>query len=187
MRRSSSGCAPNSRATGSRAQYFQDPKATGPTSSRRSGRETGRAISSPATWTWSRPWRGRSGRAIRSTSHSDGERLAGRGTTDMKGFLACVLAMVPEFLAMPLERHPHGRAVENFPITGITAVALSGIHRVPRHGQEGCCASPTGFRQAEARDCRRHCHPPAISSSPGTGTSSSWWTCCRAVPAPPPT
>jgi hypothetical protein len=37
----------------------------------------------------------------------DGERLAGRGTTDMKGFLACVLAMVPEFLAMPLERPLH--------------------------------------------------------------------------------
>ena len=38
---------------------------------------------------------------------SDGERLWGRGTTDMKGFLACVLAMVPEFLAMPLTRPVH--------------------------------------------------------------------------------
>jgi acetylornithine deacetylase len=38
---------------------------------------------------------------------SDGARLWGRGTTDMKGFLACVLAMVPEFLAMPLERPLH--------------------------------------------------------------------------------
>ena len=37
----------------------------------------------------------------------DGERLSGRGTTDMKGFLACVLAMVPEFLAMPLTRPIH--------------------------------------------------------------------------------
>ena len=37
----------------------------------------------------------------------DGERLFGRGTTDMKGFLACVLAMVPEFLAMPLARPVH--------------------------------------------------------------------------------
>jgi acetylornithine deacetylase len=35
------------------------------------------------------------------------ERLSGRGTTDMKGFLACVLAMVPEFLAMPLARPVH--------------------------------------------------------------------------------
>jgi acetylornithine deacetylase len=38
---------------------------------------------------------------------SDGERLSGRGTTDMKGFLACVLAMVPEFLAMPLAQPVH--------------------------------------------------------------------------------
>ena len=38
---------------------------------------------------------------------SDGARLSGRGTTDMKGFLACVLAMVPEFLGMPLTRPVH--------------------------------------------------------------------------------
>jgi acetylornithine deacetylase len=37
----------------------------------------------------------------------EGDRLSGRGTTDMKGFLACVLAMVPEFLAMPLTRPVH--------------------------------------------------------------------------------
>jgi len=38
---------------------------------------------------------------------ADRVRLSGRGTTDMKGFLACVLAMVPEFLAMPLARPVH--------------------------------------------------------------------------------
>lgn len=37
----------------------------------------------------------------------DGEKLSGRGTTDMKGFLACMLAMVPEFAAMPLRRPVH--------------------------------------------------------------------------------
>ncbi len=37
----------------------------------------------------------------------DGEKLTGRGTTDMKGFLACMLAMVPEFAAMPLRRPVH--------------------------------------------------------------------------------
>lgn len=34
----------------------------------------------------------------------EGERLYGRGTTDMKGFLAVSLAMVPEMLAAKLER-----------------------------------------------------------------------------------
>lgn len=37
----------------------------------------------------------------------DGERLVGRGTTDMKGFLACMLAAVPVFRAMPLARPIH--------------------------------------------------------------------------------
>lgn len=34
-------------------------------------------------------------------------RLIGRGTTDMKGFLACCLAMVPEFVAAELKRPVH--------------------------------------------------------------------------------
>ena len=38
---------------------------------------------------------------------SDGMRLSGRGASDMKGYLACVLAMVPEFLGMPLRRPVH--------------------------------------------------------------------------------
>jgi acetylornithine deacetylase len=36
-----------------------------------------------------------------------GDRVAGRGTTDMKGFLACVLAAVPEFQAQPLKTPIH--------------------------------------------------------------------------------
>ncbi len=36
-----------------------------------------------------------------------GDRVAGRGTTDMKGFLACVLAAVPEFAACKLKTPIH--------------------------------------------------------------------------------
>lgn len=38
---------------------------------------------------------------------TDGDRLVGRGTSDMKGFVACVLATVADFLAMPLKRPVH--------------------------------------------------------------------------------
>ena len=38
---------------------------------------------------------------------AEGGRLHGRGTTDMKGFVACMLAMVPDFLAAPLKRPIH--------------------------------------------------------------------------------
>ncbi|MCX8997311.1 acetylornithine deacetylase [Rhizobiaceae bacterium BDR2-2] len=38
---------------------------------------------------------------------ADGDRLFGRGTADMKGFLAAVLAAVPALAAMPLKRPVH--------------------------------------------------------------------------------
>ncbi|SEN65554.1 acetylornithine deacetylase [Gemmobacter aquatilis] len=38
---------------------------------------------------------------------AEGGRLYGRGATDMKGYLACMIAMVPEFLAMDLRRPIH--------------------------------------------------------------------------------
>jgi acetylornithine deacetylase len=37
----------------------------------------------------------------------DGDRLYGRGTTDMKGFLACALASLPQLAAMNLQRPMH--------------------------------------------------------------------------------
>lgn len=39
--------------------------------------------------------------------HKDGEKLYGRGTTDMKGFLACALAALPKFASSPLLRPVH--------------------------------------------------------------------------------
>lgn len=39
--------------------------------------------------------------------HADGDRLYGRGTSDMKGFLACALAALPAFANMPLKRPIH--------------------------------------------------------------------------------
>lgn len=39
--------------------------------------------------------------------HKDGEKLYGRGTTDMKGFLACALAALPKLSSSSLQRPVH--------------------------------------------------------------------------------
>ncbi|MEL7151854.1 MAG: acetylornithine deacetylase [Pseudomonadota bacterium] len=41
------------------------------------------------------------------TLRNDGKRLFGRGTTDMKGFLACALALVPDLARRKLDRPIH--------------------------------------------------------------------------------
>jgi acetylornithine deacetylase len=41
------------------------------------------------------------------TLRADGDQLFGRGTSDMKGFLACALAALPELAKMPLKRPVH--------------------------------------------------------------------------------
>ncbi|OCJ66336.1 acetylornithine deacetylase (ArgE) [Agrobacterium tumefaciens] len=41
------------------------------------------------------------------TLRADGEKLVGRGTSDMKGFLACALAALPAYAKMPLKRPVH--------------------------------------------------------------------------------
>jgi len=52
-------------------------------------------------------------------------RLIGRGTVDMKGFLACALAMVPEFAAMPLARPVHVSMCYDEEIGGFGAPVLA--------------------------------------------------------------
>lgn len=78
---------------------------------------------------------------------SDGGRLAGRGTTDMKGFLACALAMVPEFLAMPLARPVH------IAFSYDEEIGCRGVPHLIRHLPSLCAApavcivgEPTGMR-----------------------------------------
>lgn len=38
---------------------------------------------------------------------TQGERLVGRGATDMKGFVACCLALLPQIAALPLRKPVH--------------------------------------------------------------------------------
>jgi acetylornithine deacetylase len=78
---------------------------------------------------------------------ADGERLSGRGTTDMKGFLACVLAMVPEFLAMPLTRPVHFAFSYDEEIGCRGAPHL--IERLP-----SLCARPAGCIVGEPTEMR---------------------------------
>jgi acetylornithine deacetylase len=78
---------------------------------------------------------------------SDGGRLAGRGTTDMKGFVACVLAMVPEFLAMPLTRPVHIAFSYDEEIGCRGAPHL--IERLP-----SLCAQPAGCIVGEPTEMR---------------------------------
>ena len=64
------------------------------------------------------------------------QRLYGRGSTDMKGFIACVLAFVPEWINTPLKRPIH--------------VALSYDEEV------GCLGAP-----ALIKELAKQCAPPA--------------------------
>ncbi|MDK8873788.1 acetylornithine deacetylase [Paracoccus sp. SSJ] len=77
----------------------------------------------------------------------DGNRLIGRGTTDMKGFLACVLSMVPEFAAMDLRRPIHVALSYDEEI-GCRGVGHM-IARLP-----GLCAPPLGCIVGEPSDMR---------------------------------
>lgn len=74
-----------------------------------------------------------------------GDRLAGRGTTDMKGFVACALAMAPELAALPLARPVH-IAVSYDEEIGCRGVGHM-IARLPE-----LCAPPLGCIVGEPSD-----------------------------------
>lgn len=67
-----------------------------------------------------------------------GDRLYGRGTTDMKGFLACALALVPEFAAAELDRPIH------LAISYDEEVGCIGCVDMVREMAEGGIAPPRG-------------------------------------------
>lgn len=72
-------------------------------------------------------------------------RLYGRGTSDMKGFVACALALVPEFLAMDLARPIH-IAISYDEEIGCRGVGHM-IEALPR-----LCAAPLGCIVGEPSD-----------------------------------
>ena len=78
---------------------------------------------------------------------ADGDRLFGRGASDMKGFLACMIAMVPAFQAMDLQRPIHLAFSydEEIGCRGVRHL----IDRLP-----GLCAPPLGCIVGEPTDMR---------------------------------
>ena len=81
------------------------------------------------------------------TLHEQDGRLYGRGTSDMKGFLACALAMVPRFQAMALRRPIHlaFSCDEEIGCRGVGAM----IDRLP-----DLCAPPLGAIIGEPSNLR---------------------------------
>jgi acetylornithine deacetylase len=77
----------------------------------------------------------------------DGERLIGRGSVDMKGFVACVLASVPTFLKQLLARPIHIALSYDEEIGCVGVRHL--VNRLPSlcHSPVGCIVGePTGMR-----------------------------------------
>jgi acetylornithine deacetylase len=100
--------------------------------------------------------------------------LYGRGTADMKGFVATALALVPEFLAMPLRSPVH------LALSFDEEVGCKGVPRLLDHMAArlpvlpwGCVVGePTGMRIAnghkgKAATCAPSPGAPAIRRSPG--------------------
>ncbi|MBK1671499.1 acetylornithine deacetylase, partial [Rhodovibrio sodomensis] len=77
-----------------------------------------------------------------------GSRLYGRGTSDMKGFLACALSLVPEFAAAGLARPVH------LAISYDEEVGCLGCVDMVRQLAEGAIAPPRGVIVGEPTEMR---------------------------------
>ena len=71
----------------------------------------------------------------------EGNRLFGRGTTDMKGFVACALAMVPQLKAAQL------RAPIHLAFSYDEEVGCLGVHGLVKHMGEAVAAPRAVFRR----------------------------------------
>ncbi len=63
------------------------------------------AMSFQATWTWCPPTNRSGRRNPFVVAHRRADRLYGRGTSDMKGFLAAALAALPQLASRQLSQH----------------------------------------------------------------------------------
>lgn len=111
------------------------------------------------------------------TLRDDGERLIGRGATDMKGFLACCLAAMPQIAAMPLNRPVHLAFSydEEVGCTGVGPMAeWVGQHAKPRLAVIGEATS-MDLVTAHKGGCIGWCHvtgKPGHSSQPEKGVNA---------------
>lgn len=77
--------------------------------------------------------------------HRDGGKLTGRGTSDMKGFLACMIAMAPVLRAMDLRRPVH------LAFSYDEEIGCRGVPHLIRHLPD-LCAPPLGCIVGEPSD-----------------------------------
>ena len=69
-------------------------------------------------------------------------RCYGRGSADMKGFLACVLAAIPDFLAQPLRMPLHGFSYDE-------EVGCLGVRSLVAHLQASAETGDVHHRRAD--------------------------------------
>jgi len=119
------------------------------------------------------------------TLRRDGDRLYGRGTTDMKGFLACALAALPVLAATALERPLHLAFSydEEAGCRGVPHMIAELPHLAPRRSASSS-ASRAAFRlswpiRARRRHGWRWKGVRAIPRGPTRGSTQSMrWSRC---------